>query len=213
MGRRRGNQGSGAGRNTGQTYEQVRQEAARLMADGEAVSFDAARRKAAARLGVVLRQLPSNAEIEQALVDYQRLFRSDSQPQQLRHLRESALAAMTMLADFDPRLVGPVLAGTADRHGPIHLHLFADQPESVAIFLLERQISFEHDERRVRFAADDWHLLPLFRFVAGDDLLELTVFHAGGLRRPPLSPVDNRPMRRANADAVRRLLEEDDQVG
>lgn len=205
MGRRNGRSGS-AGL-TARTYHEVLQEAARLLAGGEAETFESARRKAASRLGLSLHQrLPDNAEIEQALADYQRLFRSDSQPQHLHHLREVALKAMRLLECFEPRLVGPVLSGTADAHSPIHLHLFADNPEVVAVYLMDRHIPYEQDERRVRFAAEQWDLLPLFRFVAGDATLELTVYPAGGLRRAPLSPVDNRPMRRADAGAVERLL-------
>lgn len=210
MGRR-----NGRGGNTGlspRTYQEILQEAARLMAEGGAGSFDAARRKAASRLGLSPHQrLPDNAEIEQALIDYQRLFRGDSQPQQLRHLREAALKALRLLERFEPRLVGPVLSGTADTHTPVHIHLFADNAESVALFLMDRHIPFEQDERRVRFTQEQYELLPLYRFVAGDVTLELTVFPAQGLRRPPLSPVDHRAMRRADANAVEQLLAKPDQ--
>lgn len=211
MGRRNGRGGT-----TGlsaRTHQEVLQEAARLLAEGGASSYEAARRKAANRLGLSPHQrLPDNAEIEQALIGYQRLFRSDSQPLQLRQLREAALKALRLLERFDPRLVGPVLAGTADTHTPVHIHLFADNPESVALYLMDRHIPFEQDERRVRFAAEQWELLPLYRFVAGEVTLELTVFPAQGLRRAPLSPVDNRPMRRADVVAVAQLLAEEPQA-
>jgi hypothetical protein len=203
--RRRRSPGNGAG--DSRPYQQVVQEAARLLAQGEAAGFDDARRKAVARLGVSLRPLPPNTEIEQALLQYRALFQADDQAAQLRHLRQTALHAMRLLAPFDPRLVGPVLAGTAPPHSPIHLHLFADTPESVALFLLEHHIPCEHDERRVRYTVDSWEALPLYRFLAGDTTLELTVFPLQGLRRRPLSPVDSRPMPRADAAAVERLLD------
>lgn len=178
-----------------------------MLAEGGAATFDAARRKAQERLGSgPLRPPPANAEIEQALIEYQRLFQGDTQPRALRELREAALHAMRLLAPFDPRLVGPVLAGTADSGSIVYLHLFADTPETVAVFLMDRQIPFEHDERQVRFGPEQRELLPLYRFVAGDIVVELTVFPAHGLRRPPLSPVDNRPMRRADTAAVEQLL-------
>ena len=190
-------------------YRQVIAEAARILAEGRANSFEAARRKALERLGAApLRQLPSNAEIEQALIEYQRLFQADSQPQALRELRQSALKAMRLLERFEPRLVGPVLSGSADANSIVYLHLFADYPEQVATFLMDHHIPFEHDERRVRFGPEQWELYPLFRFVAGDAVVELTIFPAQGLRRPPLSPVDNRPMRRGDAAAVERLLKQ-----
>lgn len=203
MKRRRG---LGNADNESRPYQQVVQEAARLLAQGEAAGFDDARRKAVARLGVSLRHLPDNAVIEQALLQYRTLFQPDSQTTQLRELRQAAFKAMRLLARFEPRLVGPVLTGTAPPHTPVHLHLFADTPEAVALFLLDQRIPCEHDERRVRYTMDAWETLPLYRFVAGDITLELTVFPAGGLRRRPLSPVDNRPMQRAGMAEVERLL-------
>ncbi len=196
------------GERDAQLHQQVVVEAARLLAEGHAAGFDAARRKAIDRLGVQLRQTPSNAEIELALIEYQRLFRADTQPEALRELRQTALRAMRLLAPFDPRLVGPVLSGSADSNSIIYLHLFADYPEAVATFLMDQRIPFEHDERRVRFGPENWELLPLYRFVAGDAVIELTVFSTYGLRRPPLSPVDNRPMRRADAATLEQLLAE-----
>ncbi|GAB4300174.1 MAG: hypothetical protein Kow0096_20030 [Thiohalomonadaceae bacterium] len=188
-------------------YQQVVQEAARLLAQGEAAGFDDARRKATSRLGITLRQTPDNAAIEQAMLQYRALFQADSQTMQLRQLRHTALQAMRLLAPFEPHLVGPVLAGTAPPHSPVHLHLFADTAEAVALFLLERNIPCEHDERRVRYTPETWENRPLYRFVAGDVTVELTVFPAQGLRRRPLSPVDNRPMPRADAAAVAQLLD------
>jgi len=188
-------------------YQQVVQEAARLLAQGEAAGFDDARRKAMSRLGVTLRHLPDNTVVEQALAQYRALFQADSQAAQLWELRQAALKAMRLLARFDPRLVGPVLAGTAPPHTPVHLHLFADTPEAVPLFLLDQHIPCEHGERRVRYTQDTWETLPLYRFVAGDITLELTVFPSQGLRRRPLSPVDNRPMARADVTTVAQLLD------
>lgn len=187
-------------------YQQVMQEAARLLAQGEAGGLDEARRKAAARLGVSLRHLPDNAEIEQALKQYQSLFQADNHTTRLRQLRQAALNAMRLLEPFEPRLVGPVLSGTAPPHSPVHLHLFADTPEAVALFLLERRIPCDQDERRVRYTAEQGETLPLYRFVAGDITLELTVFPAHAPRLRPLSPVDNRPMQRVDAATVESLL-------
>ena len=192
-------------------YQQVVQEAARLLAQGEAVGFDDARRKATNRLGITLRQTPDNAAIEQAMLRYRILFQTDDQAEQLRHLRQTALQAMRLLSPFEPRLVGPVLTGTALPHSPVHLHLFADTAEAVALFLLERNIPYAHDERRVRYTPDTWENLPLYRFVAGDITVELTVFPAQGLRRRPLSPLDSRPMQRADAAAVIQLLDSETQ--
>ena len=99
------------------------QECARIMAEEGIQDFRTAKRKAAFRLAVTDKGvMPDNAEIERALLDYQRLFHADRQAIRLRGLRETALEAMRFLARFRPRLVGSVLSGTAGPHAHIHLH-------------------------------------------------------------------------------------------
>lgn len=187
----------------------IAQECARLMADEGVRDFQTAKRKAALRLAVADRaSLPTNVEIEQALLDRQRLFHGHRQPMHLRDLRETALNAMRFLARFRPRLVGSVLSGTAGPHTGIHLHLFADTPEEVTLFLLERHIPFEMAERRVKMAGGVQACLPAFQFTVDEIRVDLTVFSLVAEREAPLSPVSNRPMRRANLAELEALLTE-----
>jgi hypothetical protein len=189
----------------------IAQAAARLMLESGIRDFALAKRKAAAQHGVShTRNLPSNEEIELALLEYQRLFRSDSQPTLLRQLRETALKAMSMLDDFQPCLVGPVLNGTADAHSAIYLHLFADTPEQVLLFLMERHIPYEQGERTVHLASGQNRNFPMFSFVAGETPIELTVYPAEGRRLVPLSPVDGKPMKRADRRQLEQLLQGSD---
>jgi hypothetical protein len=183
-------------------------EAARLLAEDSATDYLQAKRKAALRYGVSERDnaFPTNAEIESALVEHQRLFLADTQPRELRHLRESAIQAMRLFRDFSPRLVGPVLAGTASTNSGIQLHLFADAPELLVMFLLDRDIPFDTAERRFRDADGNLFMMPEYRFMAGDVEIAAAVFPEKGIRRAPLSPVDGRPMQRAAIKDVETLL-------
>jgi hypothetical protein len=153
--------------------------------------------------------MPSNVEIEQALAGYQRLFHADSQPLALKKRRELALRAMEFFAEFQPRLVGAVLSGTADTHSDINLHVFCDTPETIAIFLMERDIPFTQGSKRLRANRDQVQTYPVYRFLADDIGIEVTVFPTEGTRQAPLSPVDGKPMRRATPDTVRRLLQDE----
>ena len=191
--------------------ERLTQEAARLMADEGIASFYKAKCKAAERLGATdTRNMPGNHEIEQALMDYQRLFKSDTQPAALHRLRTAATRAMRFLCDFDPRLVGPVLNGTANEHSDIQLHAFTDTPEHISLFLMEQNIPFEMSERRLTFSKkEDPQTYPVYQFVAGDVGVEITVFPVDGIRQAPLSPVDSRPVKRAALAAVEKLVEEE----
>ncbi len=197
-----------------QLRQMLAQTAARLMAESGIRDFAMAKRKAAQRHGVEQsRNLPSNEEIEAALFEYQRLFRSDTQAGLLRQLRETALKAMIMLEQFQPCLVGPVLNGSADENTPVYLHLFADTPEQVLLFLMERHIPYEQGERTVHLANGRTGYYPKFSFVAGETAIELTVFPLDGPRQPPLSPVDGKPMKRASRKQLEALMNEADHPG
>ncbi|MBI1889982.1 MAG: hypothetical protein HYS18_04995 [Burkholderiales bacterium] len=123
--------------------------AARMIAE-DGADYSTAKRKAAKQIlgnhkarGDVL---PDNAQIEEEVRRYNELFFSDTQPVRLLHLRKLALQLMRELAQFQPYLTGAVLNGTAGEHSDIHLHLFADSPKDVEIYLLNKNIPFEVSE-------------------------------------------------------------------
>ncbi|HRD65120.1 MAG TPA: hypothetical protein PKY50_03110 [Candidatus Competibacter sp.] len=186
------------------------QECARLMAEEGIRDFRTAKRKAALHLAVTDKAaLPDNAEIERALIDHQRLFHAEHQASRLLGLRKIALEAMRFLANFRPKLVGSVLNGTAGPHADIQLHLFADTPKDILLFLMEHHIPFETSERRLKLANGDHVCLPVFRFGAGDACIDLTIFRLLAEREAPRSPVDGRPLRRAGPAEVQALLATD----
>jgi len=184
----------------------IAQEAARIMAVEGVRDFAAAKRKAAARLNQAEnRHLPSNREIEVALADYLKLFHARDLPRILRGLLNTALEAMRLLKPFDPRLTGPVLQGMATPYSEVQIHAFADDPEHVALLLQDHGIPYDEDQRRLRYGGDRQETVPVFRFVAGDTPVEITALPRAAAREAPLSPVDARPMKRANLRDVERL--------
>jgi hypothetical protein len=185
----------------------VAEEAARIMREQGVDDFLLAKRKAAGRLGVTDASiLPRNTEIEAARVAHQRLFAADRHEADLATLRRTALEAMKLMADFEPRLVGPVLTGTASAHSEINLHLFSETPEAVSLRLEERGVPHEVVERRLRYERDRSVSYPALRFVAGRQTVDAVVFPVDGIRQSPASPVDGKPMRRANAAEVAALI-------
>ncbi len=186
------------------------EEAARIMSDNGIANFLQAKRKAADRLGVHdVAVLPKNIEIEAALRERQRLFGRESHDHSLKQQRQVALQAMQLLEDFQPRLVGSVLTGTATGHSDINLHLFADRSESVAIRLLDIGVPHEFYERRVRMDAGRILNYPALRFEANGHTVDATVFPIDGIRQSPYSPVNGRPMHRADAREVTELVDSD----
>jgi len=185
----------------------VAQEAARLMAEHGIHDFLTAKRKAAERFGVTENAaLPKNTEIETALVEYQRLFGGEAHHASLNAQRVVALHAMQRLIEFEPRLVGAVLSGTATEHSEVQLHLFTDTAESVAIKLIDAGIRHEVTERRVRMNAERVLSCPGVRFAIDNQAIEATVFPTDGIRQAPISPVDGKPMRRADIAELAAIL-------
>ena len=118
-----------------------------------------------------------------------------------------ALLAMRRLQEFEPRLVGPVLSGTATQHADVQLHLFAERPELVALWLMDQGIRHEVTARRVKMNAERVLEYPGVRFEIDDHPIEATVFPTDGIRQAPVSPVDGKPMRRADVWELEALLE------
>ncbi len=192
--------------NNNRLRQQIAQEAARILAEEGVSDFRFAKQKAATRYNAGTKtHLPNNSEIESALAEYLRLFRSDSQPMQIRTMREVALRIMSQLQPFQPRLVGAVLRGTAEQHTPIELHLFADSPEEIAMFLMDRRIPYDDAEHRWQ-QGETSSTTPVFHLEFETYQIKLFVFPLLGIRTAPLCPVEKRPMRRADKTSVESLL-------
>ena len=179
------------------------------MAEEGVRDFQSAKRKAADRLALGdTRDLPTNEEIDQALQQHLQLFHRDTLALDVKRMRRLAVEAMQFLANFEPRLVGTVLSGTVTPETEIQLHVRADTPEQVDAFLREHGIPFRMTERRLRFGGDRQQSVPSYRFTADGVNFELYVFRPQDARETPLSPVDGRPMQRANVKEVEALLQQ-----
>lgn len=192
--------------------ERLAGEAARLMAESGIADYHQAKLKAAQRLGIHDdASLPRNSEIEAALRQYQRLFRRDA-ADELQRRREAALEAMGFFRQFEPRLVGPVLEGTADARSPVLLHLHADDADALVHFFDLHGVPAQPRTRRLRLDRHRDAEFPCWVFSADGLPFDVTVLPLDVLRQAPLSPVDEKPMRRASAVQLRQLVA-DAQIG
>ncbi len=184
------------------------QEAARIIVEQGIQDYRVAKTKAAERLGMLDRgSLPGNSEIELAVAEYLQLFLQDTHTSLLASLRSAALSAMELLSAFTPRLVGPVLAGTAGEHSPVNLHVFADTPEDIAFELHRSGIDYSPFERRYRSRRGRTDIYAAYAFMHSESPIEATVFPYDGIRQAPMSPIDGKPMRRADVKKVQAMLE------
>ncbi|MEM9304784.1 MAG: hypothetical protein AAGE01_21915 [Pseudomonadota bacterium] len=184
-------------------------EAARIIVDQGLEDFHLAKRKAVERLRLEPdTHLPPNRDVEHALRDVQDVYGGADRLTLLRRLRDGALEAMAQLKDFRPRLVGPVLEGTADRHSSIQLHVFAEFPEQFSWFLEERGIPYDRQERIIRMERNRGEQVPFYEFEAGGLPYVITCLPLKALRQPPLNPHSGRAMRRVSAHGLRELIAE-----
>lgn len=184
------------------------EEAARLICEEQLTDYRQAKLKALSRLGLPPRTpLPDNASVHQAVLDWLRLFGGDEHAQRLYRLRKTAVQVLRGLAPFSPRLVGAVVSGAVNAAHRIQVHVFADQPESVDIFLLDRRQKFEQDERRYRYPDGREEPIPLLRFDWAGSGVDVAVFTETDSRQAPLNPADGQPFRRLDLAAAEALLQ------
>ncbi len=126
-----------------QASAEIAATAARLIVE-EGLEYGPAKRRAAKQLGLTGRgDLPDNDEVEEAVFEYLAVFCADTQPAELRALRELAATWMARLADFRPHLTGAFWRGTATRLNDIHLQLYCDDSKSAEIGLLNQGLDYE----------------------------------------------------------------------
>ncbi len=189
-----------------ETHSRIRQHiaqaCARIIVEEGISQYALAKKKAIHRLGLEGNQdLPSNEEIDLALQEYHRIFRFMKQPQFIRKLQEIALETMELFEDFSPRLVGPVLEGTAGDHSPILLHLFPETPEEVLLKINQVGIPF----REMPFADVELNTrllkIPVIELSREERIVRIFLYPAVALRQSS----KNAPPR-ASLKKLRKLL-------
>jgi hypothetical protein len=141
------------------TFE-LAQLSARHIAE-EGLTYGQAKRKAAKQCGVGEHNaaMPSNEAIEQALREYLNEFQADTQPAELRHLRELAITWIENLCALDDTnglnepckalVVGAVVNGTANEHSAVHIQVFTDEFKALEMALLDAGIELEFTEKKL----------------------------------------------------------------
>jgi len=182
--------------------------AARLVVE-EGLEYAAARRKAGKALRGARVGLPSNEAIEDAVREELALFHADTQPAELRTLREAALVWLERLAEFRPHVSGAVWRGTATARSAIHVDLYADDPKAPEIALLNLGIAFDAVDAGSGSRGDPRPVLALSSSRRGQPPIDLFLtLHTADDLRGALLPDSRGRSWRGDAQALRRLLAE-----
>ena len=189
---------------------EIAQTAARMVVE-EGLEWGPAKRRAAKQLGLPPRTpLPDNDALEAAVREYIEIFCADTQPQELRALRELALVWMDRLQEFRPHLAGAVWRGTATRNSDIYIQLFCDDSKSAEIALINNNVQYDvtqvagfHGE-----AVDALSISSLCKPLNEVVGVHLMVYDYDDLRGARRNDAQGRSPR-GDAEAVRQLLAEE----
>ena len=124
----------------------VAREAAILLYTGQEKEYRQAKIKAAENLGVKI--LPSNREIAEELDSLAQELEGKERERRLIEMRKTALQIMKVLKAFNPRLVGSVWRGTANRKSDIDILIFHDMPKRIVTILEKAGFSIRGAEWR-----------------------------------------------------------------
>jgi hypothetical protein len=188
---------------------EIAQAAARLIVD-EGLDYASARRKAVQAHGGRVREAPDNELIEDEVRAHIALFHADTQPGELRVLREAALRWMLRLAEFRPHVGGAVWRGTATRLSPILIDLYCDDAKGPEIALLNLGVEYETASEPL---GRDRHALTLVVSERSRELGAWLAIHLNVLDlddlRGALKPDARGRSWRGDAQALRRRLDEE----
>lgn len=177
-----------------QTRARIADLAARFIAEHGIRDYGLAKRKAVRQLALPEGQgLPSNEEVDQALIDRQSLYEPDEQAERLTQLRAEALEVMRVFERFAPLLTGSVASGAVSEHSDIELDIQADSSKDFEQFLVNEGIDFKVLDRNGQMAyliyaqpADVLVRLPSrdFRHAHGGSRPQLNIRQLGRLVDP-----------------------------
>ena len=194
----------------GEVQLEIAATAARMVVE-EGLNFGPAKHRAVKTLGLPGRTpLPTNEQVEAQVWAYIEVFCADTQPQELRFLREHALVWMSRLAQFRPHLGGAVWHGWATRLSDIDLALFCDDPKSAEIALINQNLRYEvRSQAGLHGRVVDVLSLHSFCRDLGEDIgVHLRIYDLQDFRGALLSDEQGRSPR-GDEQALRRLLNAD----
>jgi hypothetical protein len=127
--------------------------AASLIAEHGIHDYALAKRKAARHLGLPEASgLPSNEEVDAALIGRQSLYDPEEHAALLLALRQQARAVMRVFGQFSPMLTGMLVSGAVSEHCLIELDIDANLSKEFEQCLVNKNIEFKIRDKGNRMA-------------------------------------------------------------
>jgi hypothetical protein len=90
-----------------------------------------------------LDSLPSNNEIDKALLEYGLIFQNEIDVSTIFKIKEEALKIMALFSDFNPFFLSQITEGLVPKYPTININLFTDNMKEIEYVLLNNNINFE----------------------------------------------------------------------
>ena len=179
-------------------------EAARLMVERIETEYLHAKERAILLLGLPYNTpYPTNRQIKEYIG---KLTRSHLGPEvmaaRVAEMRRIAEEIMTVLMDFDPHLIGSTLSGQIRDSSDIDLHVYCRHHLEVE----ERLRSFGYEEVEAEYVENQKGTFVHLRWLETGYPVEITIHSWDQRGEVMISSVTGKPMKRADLDEVRKLL-------
>ena len=125
--------------------------------------------------------LPSNDEIDKALINYRLIFTAEIDVDLVKILKTEALAIMAFFADFNPYFVTQIFEGLLPKYPIIQINLFSDNMKEIEYVLLNNNIPFATKDFNIsekRTKKQSVKKIPIILIERGSIPIELKIFEA-----------------------------------
>ena len=125
--------------------------------------------------------LPSNDEIDKALINYRLIFTAEIDIDLVKILKTEALAIMAFFADFNPYCVTQIFEGLLPKYPIIQINLFSDNMKEIEYVLLNNNIPFATKDFNIsekRTKKQSVKKIPIILIERGSIPIELKIFEA-----------------------------------
>jgi len=122
----------------------IANKAAEIIMEEGITDYQYAKKKAVRYLDLdTVDLLPSNDEIDKALLDYRLIFKAELDIELVKTIKTEALRIMKFFESFNPYFVTQLSEGLLPKYPIIQINLFSDNMKEVEYILLNNNIPFE----------------------------------------------------------------------
>ena len=140
-----------------------------------------AKKKAAKYLGLPEKEtLPTNKQIDEAIINYQNIYRDKVDHELLKKIKQETLNIMNIFKNFNPHLSGRLMDGIIPKYPKIQINLFTDNIKEVEYILLNQNIAFNFNEAIISEKLSkkkSVRNIPIFKIEGQNFPIELNIYN------------------------------------